>query len=317
MRKTAFIAFFLIAATYLFLFTYRLQDAPPPWYDEIAHLNTAQHVAREGRIWCDFYSNKFREGLLFNSMPLQWILLGACVKIFGLSLFAARLLYVALGAVMLWCLYLLALKMFDRITAFASVILLASSRIFFLNCRQLIPQVPAAAFALMSLLAFYKAREGGAKLFFAASGLLAGLATLSHPTGLGVFLIAAILFLYHRVSIKSYLIYLTFFFITISPYLLYVILNLPEYLAQMKIIANDMYSGQSFLLNILDEIPVRYFKLPPFRVGPGRYIESLAWLGKNLDLRVYAASVASAAVFLLSFFYLTFKKNKSAQEKEL
>jgi 4-amino-4-deoxy-L-arabinose transferase-like glycosyltransferase len=186
----------LIIGLYLLLSLYRLGDVPPPWYDEIAHLNTAVHVAGEGRIWCDFYSNKFKEGTLFNSMPLQWLLLAAFIKVFGLSLFGARLFYVVLSVFTLYFLYLLCRKLFDENTAGWAVALLAASYIFFHNSRQLIPQVPASMFSMMSLVLFCNARDKRRSLVLAASGVAAGLAYLSHPLGLVALLsIAIILFL--------------------------------------------------------------------------------------------------------------------------
>jgi hypothetical protein len=93
--------FFGVIVLYILLSLYRLADAPPIWYDEIAHLNTAQHLACDGKFWCDFYTHKFG-GVLFNSMPLQWVILGLVIKIFGLSIFAARLTYCVLSVMTLW-----------------------------------------------------------------------------------------------------------------------------------------------------------------------------------------------------------------------
>jgi len=82
LTRRSFLIFLFILAAYAAVSLYRLDDLPPPWYDEIVHLNTAQHFAGEGRIWCDFYKYKFKEGALFNGMPLHWLLLGCYGKLF-------------------------------------------------------------------------------------------------------------------------------------------------------------------------------------------------------------------------------------------
>lgn len=311
------------ALLYLGISLYRLQDIPPPWHDEIVHLNTAAHVAGEGRIWSDFYSSRFKEGRLFISMPLQWVLLGAHIKVFGLSLFGARLVYVVLGLITLIGVYLLARRMFNERIALYSFALLASSYIFLHNSRQLIPQVPTTMFAVMAFLLFYMARDRRSRLFFAASGVSAGLAYLSHPLGAGVSMIIIALSLYDRLSIRDILLFIVGLLIAVLPFIVYVMGDIQEYISQTAIQLKEMYPQQPLWLNVLDEIPQRYFRLPPLKDafvsmgGTGAYFTALKHMVKNLDLRIYLCGVIGPASYLLALAWLAVKRNKSGREREL
>lgn len=318
--------FLLILSVYFIISLYRLQDIPHPWYDEIAHFNTAQNLAREGRLWCDFYSQKFTEGTLFNSMPIQWIILGAAIKFLNAGWLQARLIYLMISLLTLLALYSLSLKLFDKRTAILTVLLLASSRIFFMNARQLIPQVSTAFFALTAILLFYAASEKKKKSFFVYAGVSAGLAVLSHPTGAGVVMAIAALCLYKKVYIKNTLIFFAALAAAVFPYLLYVADNFQEYSKQTGIVIKQIYHAQPVLLNMLDEFPVRYFSFPPLRdafkssegaVFRNDYLDKIRWMFTGMDLRVYFCKVAGTTLFLFSLFYLLFKKGKSHTEKEL
>lgn len=313
----------VIVLLYLSISLYRLQDIPPPWHDEIVHLNTAGHLAREGRIWCDFYNSRFKEGGLFVSMPLQWVLLGAYVKFFGMSLSGARLLYVILGLITLCAAYLLARRMFNERMALYSLIFLASNYIFLHNSRQLIPQVPSTMFVVIALLLFYTASGGRSGLFSALSGFSAALAYLSHPVGSGITLAIIILFLYRKAPARDIFLFVCGLFVVILPYLVYILQDPGEYLMQTSIIVKEMYPQQPLWLSIVDEIPQRYFRLPPLKDafvglgGTGAYFTNLKHMVKNLDLRIYLCGIIGPVSYLLSLIWLGFKKPKSGIEKEL
>jgi uncharacterized membrane protein len=319
-------AFFVVAGLYLLASLYRLQDIPPPWYDEMVHLNTAGHLASEGKIWCDFYTSKFN-GVLFNGMPLHWILLGIFVKIFGISLAGARFFYVLLSALTLFCVYSLAKKLFDEKTALYSIISLAACYIFFHNSRQVMPYVPAALFSVMALLVFYAAKEKNPGSLFVLSGFLTALAYLSHPTGIGIFFVIIALFLYKKIPARFFWLYLTGMVFTAFPYIVYVAANFQEYLRQTNFILKGLYPQQNIFLNILDEIPVRYFGLPHLKnVFETRVINNnicneyfylIKWCATSLDLRVYFCEVMAKAPLILSLVYLCFKKNKTEGQRDL
>jgi len=321
--KLKYVIFFSILFLYLSVSVYRLQDIPPPWHDEIIHLNIAKHVAEEGRLRCDFYSSKFNEDRLFVSMPLQWILLGAYIKIFGLNLFGARLIYVCMGMVTLCGAYLLAGRMFNKRIALYSFLLLASSYVFIHNSRQLIPQVPCAMFVVIAALLFYTAAEKKSRLLYAASGLSAGLAYLSHPLGLGISFIIIILSVYNKISIGNILSFLGGLVVSLAPYAVYVLSDFQEYMRQASEILYKMYPQQPMWLSILDEIPQRYFGLPPLKNafkglgGTGDYFTNLKHMVKNFDLRIYLCGIIAPASYLLSIIWLAVKKDKARRAKEL
>lgn len=319
-------AFFLITGLYLLASLYRIGDVPPPWYDEMVHLNAAGHLAGEGRIWCDFYTSKFN-GVLFNGMPLHWVLLGIFVKLFGISIAGARFFYILLSALTLFCAYRLAKKLFDERRALYSAALLASCYIFFHNSRQVMPQVPAALFSVAALLAFYTAVEKRSNPLFIFAGFLTALAYLSHPTGLGMFFIISALFFYKKTPFRFYLPYLAGVFFTCLPYIVYVAVNFQEYVRQTNFILKGLYPQQNIFFSMLDEIPVRYFGLPPVKTLfsyitrenklYNAYFQSIWWNFTNLDMRIYFCEIASRSPFILAFVYLIFRKIRMEGRKDL
>jgi len=318
--------FLIVAGLYLLISLYRLQDIPPPWYDEMVHLNTAGHLASSGRIWCDFFTAKFN-GVLFNGMPLHWILPAVFIRLFGMTLAGVRFFYVLLSALTLFGIYSLAKRLFDEKTALYSIALLASCYIFFHNSRQVMPQVPAALFSTMALLVFYTARDKKLNLLFILSGIFTAFAYLSHPTGLGVFFIITALFFYKKIPSRFYLLYLSGVFLAILPYIVYVAANFQEYMRQMSFILKDFYPRQNVFLNMLDEVPVRYFGLPPIKtifiaktIGhniSNEYFSSIKWGMTHLDPRFVFCEMAAKAPLILSLVYVGFKKFKSEGLKDL
>ncbi len=308
----------LVLAAYLILSLYRLGDVPTPWYDEIVHLNTAWHVATEGHTWCDFYTDKFQHNRMFNSMLLHWLMLGLWVKAFGCSMFAARLFHVVLSTFTLYFLYLLAGRLFNKKIGLYSAVFCAFSFLFFHNSRQIMPQVPAACFSVFSFLLFDIAKEKRRHIFFIATGVCAALAYLSHPVGLGTFFILIALFLLFNIPVRSLFAYLAGFVVMMLPYLVYVTMNFQEYTRQSSIILKEVYFSQPAFMNLLDEIPVRYFSLPPFRAlyqsaPPGSdaanaYVYLLSWMFGTLDLRIVACETARSALLVMPVLYLTIKK---------
>ena len=219
-------------------------------------------------------------------------------------------------------------RMFARDIAVISAVMLAASSIFFLNSRQLIPQVPATTFAVFALAALYAALDKGSAPLFAISGLFSALAALSHPLGSVVFFAASLICLCRkRLFNRNYALYVTVFIALLLPYIFYVTSNLGEYRTQVSVVTGQIYDEQNILLNMLDEIPVRFFKLSPVRylfekgeiagVVTSKYVYNLKWLARNLDLKVYACSISSAGLFLLSFIYIGLKRRRSKSESEL
>lgn len=329
--KTSFIkenrAVMLLLALYLVLSLHRLGDIPTPWYDEITHLNTAWHFSTDGHTWCDFYTDKFQANRMFNSMQFHWILIGAWIRLFGCGIFTARLIHVILSCLTIFFLYIFAVRVSDKRTGIYSALFCASSFIFFHNSRQIMPQVPAALFSVLAFLCFDIARERQKYIFFISTAFFAALAYLSHPIGLGTFFIIAVLFYLRKIPIKFLFIYFAVFVITMLPYWIYVLLNIQEYARQTSMILKQVYRSQPAILNILDEIPVRYFGFPPLRTlyqsaSPGSgaanaYLDRLKWMIGYLDLRIMACEMIRSALLILPLLYLGIKKGRTAGEKTI
>ena len=303
------IAIIFLLSLYLILSLYRLGDIPTPWYDEIVHLNTAWHISTDGHTWCDFYTDKFQENRMFNSMQLHWLILGLYVKLFGCSILSARLLHVILSLITLFLLYILASRILNKKIGLYSALFCASSFIFFHNSRQIMPQVPAALFSILAFLCFDITREKKRPVFIIAAGIFAAMSYLSHPIGLGTFFIIIALSYLAKLPIRFLFIYLSAFTITISPYWAYVMMNFQEYSRQTSTILKDVYQNQPLIFNILDEIPVRYFGLPPFRTlyetvnfngnCVNTYIYRVKWMFEYLDLRIMFCEIGRAILFIL------------------
>jgi hypothetical protein len=147
---------------------------------------------------------------------------------------------------------------------------------------------------------------------------------LSHPTGMAISIIITILLIFYNRSFFQLFLYMLGLLLSVGPYMAYILLNFQEYARQMGLIFKEFYYAQPIFLNILDEIPVRYFGLPPVRNIfnniwvdgrlVNRYIYDLNWLISNVNLNIYFARMSGQIILFASFAALIIKKFKTKSE---
>jgi 4-amino-4-deoxy-L-arabinose transferase-like glycosyltransferase len=112
--------------------------------------------------------------------PLVFPIMAGFFKVFGTSLFSARLPFLLSGLVCIFLTYLLGCELGRPWVGLLGVVALATDNLFFLASRTARPESMAAAFALLGVLVYlYSRRKNSVTLAF-LSGLIVGLGTLVH-----------------------------------------------------------------------------------------------------------------------------------------
>jgi hypothetical protein len=113
------------AVLFAFLFTWRLDQYPTPWFDEGAYLNLARTYADQG-----IYAQSDIGGYQFNAAvlsvgPTVILPVSLVFKLFGVSIAGARLVMVLYGAITLFMVFLLARRLMPQLWAAWIAVLLA------------------------------------------------------------------------------------------------------------------------------------------------------------------------------------------------
>jgi 4-amino-4-deoxy-L-arabinose transferase-like glycosyltransferase len=174
------ILFVLGIAVYLsmFLDAYPYVYVDEPWESITAyqlyfhgHLNSPELAGR------DFYDVHFLEPRV-----LQSVLTGPFFVVFGVNLFAGRLMTLLLGFVTLYALYrILKLNQTSGFLIAAAVMLLTTNYFFFIFSRTIRPEIIDTCFGLSSFYFLYRGILTDNARWFIASGLLLGIGLMAHP----------------------------------------------------------------------------------------------------------------------------------------
>lgn len=112
-----FIAFLLI---YVILGLYNLDTLPVTWTDEVQNLAPAMHLNKTGQFAAPMWPNPGAEKTFFSYMPLSILIHYPWLKLVGISVFKARLLYFIVTVIMLILLYTILKKKY-KLSAFICV----------------------------------------------------------------------------------------------------------------------------------------------------------------------------------------------------
>jgi 4-amino-4-deoxy-L-arabinose transferase-like glycosyltransferase len=143
----------IVAALAAFLFLYRLNVYPEPWYDEGSHLHVAKNYALNG-IYADYSSEGIRYyGPAVGVGPTVMLPVAALFNLFGVSIPLARLAIVVYGFVALAALYGLSRRFMGHWPALTAValVLLSPGTDFPYNSRTVLGEVPGMAFLAAGL----------------------------------------------------------------------------------------------------------------------------------------------------------------------
>jgi 4-amino-4-deoxy-L-arabinose transferase-like glycosyltransferase len=183
--STNFLDLIFLAALTLVACLPLLTKYPSPGADEPGFVDVAVNVARHGAIATDAYIGLLpgAERHVYWQPPVYFITLAACFKIFGIGLVQARLFSLMCGVAVVILTYLLARRHADRIPALIASGLLAISYWLVNPARFARMDVLCVALIVATVLTYQVALTRPRLAWFAFSGILAGLAFVTHPIG--------------------------------------------------------------------------------------------------------------------------------------
>lgn len=219
------VAFFCVSVgCFLFHFLLFRYSIPPNNVDESSFFSPAQNFAEHGVL-----SSPVHEGFLAGAgrytywmPPLYMLLLAGIFKIFGATVLNAKLLTFILTGLSAYLITLLSKDRYIRI-CLAGLFLVCP---YIITASAFIRMEGLAILLLTASIVAVKFRIGSHWL-----GILGGLMFLTHPMlypGC-----AALAFHVFRRDIRSFIIFCLLALLTVSPYLIYILQDLPVYKAQM------------------------------------------------------------------------------------
>ncbi len=219
------VAFFCVSVgcflLHFLLFRYSI---PPNNVDESSFFSPAQNFAEHGVL-----SSPVHEGFLAGAgrytywmPPLYMLLLAGIFKIFGATVLNAKLLTFILIVLSAYLITLLSKDRYTRI-CLAGLFLVCP---YIITASAFIRMEGLAILLLTASIVAVKFRIGSHWL-----GILGGLMFLTHPMLYPC--CAALAFHVFRRDIRSFIIFCLLALLTVSPYLIYILQDLPVYKAQM------------------------------------------------------------------------------------
>ena len=251
----------LLTIIYLVLYTFNLAKYPHVWGDEAFLCNPAYNLITEGRFGTSILQGWNNiENNTFSLPPVYYLFLGISFKIFGLGVTQGRIISVAFGLISLLFAYKIANKLYNKKIGLITVSLLMFNPVMFLAGREMRMEIAVTAFVLISVYLLIIGLENNSKYYFLFSGIFGGLAILSHPNGLHIFIFVPILLFFilkNKKSDKQIGLFLGGGILISIPYILYILTDLSGFYSQFS--TNVGYSGLNILHNIQYE-PIRYIR---------------------------------------------------------
>jgi 4-amino-4-deoxy-L-arabinose transferase-like glycosyltransferase len=170
-------------AVIFFYATYKLTESPPTWYDEGIYIQVAHSFAENGTQSVQVAPGEFKR-IEFLTVGFPVIApVAASIKMFGYSVFAARIpmvIFILLFAASVWWLMY---RLAGPREALLSLLLVATFPLLYGNGKNVLGEIPGLLFSCLSLIALYRLELDnfkGAKNYFLL-GLAAGLTAASKP----------------------------------------------------------------------------------------------------------------------------------------
>jgi 4-amino-4-deoxy-L-arabinose transferase-like glycosyltransferase len=184
--------FGLIALTFLLVATQRLDTAPVPDTDESYMLQTSYEMIYRGKLALPFrrYLGGNIENVWHSFTPLHYVMQSGFLKLFGWGLLQGRLFNLTMAMLVLVLVYGIGRRLFDWRAGLVGVGMLVCDVTFLERSRYLRNDFSASMFALLAFYLYETAERRESGKYYAASGLAAGAALMTHSTGL--YMIAAI-----------------------------------------------------------------------------------------------------------------------------
>jgi 4-amino-4-deoxy-L-arabinose transferase-like glycosyltransferase len=270
-RQTAYVHLLLLALLLLYWAASlsNLAVAPPVYEDEPWQASTGWKLATQGVFGSDMFAGYHgMEQRIYAFMPVHPILLAASLRIAGLGLFQARLETVVMGLLGLALTYALGARLFNAPVGLLASALLLLTRFTALSHYQVtgilwldftrIARYDAVVpvFGLASLHAYLTANSRSRPGWYLWAGLLAGLAALSHLYGVFWLVVLVSLVLWNQGGWRAGAAVLLGFALPWTPYLIYVLGDLPDWAGQTRNYAPrfDLLNTRWYLDNLLHEV---------------------------------------------------------------
>ena len=261
-----------------------LDRLPPVFEDEPWQASTGWSIARDGVFGSDMFTGYCRSHPHdYGRIPLDPRLLAGPHPVAGIGVEQMRLEATAMALATLLLTWLLARRLFDDVVALLGVAMLVIVRLLGTSPVALtgIPLVDGAriarydivvpVFGLGALLAYVHARDHSGWLWYAATGLLAALAGLSHVYGAFWIIALALLALWDRARPLQLAVLAFGFVAPCLGYLAYVLPHLDDWRGQTRIYSPrfELLDVSWHVSNVLDEY---------HRYGPGLGPFGWGWL---------------------------------------
>lgn len=300
----------LLGAAALLALAFAYASRYPTFIDEAWFSNPAYELSRGSGLGTSLLSGWLRiDEHTYWQPPLQFLLLAGSFKVLGLSLLSARLVSIAAAVVAVAATYLLARRVYGERTASLAALLLAVNSLFFFTATQARMDITAAALTSLAVLAAVIALDTGRTRWFAASGVLGGLALLAHPNGgLGLAAVAVIILLFAerwRPLIPALVSLALGVLATLLPYAIFIAQDPAAFWDQVRFNMVRSSFDDGLLLDRLAKEAERYQALIAKQQLPALLLFALAsvaviWRGSRNERAILTA----AAVHLLLFALL-------------
>lgn len=259
-----------------------LGDFPRAEWAQMGIAAPAYQLATTGVYGNDLFEGFYRtEVYNYEYLPLYPLLVSFSFKVFGLGLLQARLASVLCGLVTLLLTFYLGRRLYDDTVGLLAVFVLCvvrlgvatdlyGSGILLIDLARVIRyDVLVPAFVLGACLLFLWSHARASRTGYVATGILAGLATLSHMYGAFILAVFGIVLCWQHGgrmvrSAPPYLI-LAGWALALLPWLLYVLQDVAAYQGQMLRHQDrfDVFDPRFYMTNLMREV----YRYTPW-VGP-------------------------------------------------
>lgn len=316
-RRRAGVLVVTVLLCYWLVSLHGLGVTPPVYEDEPWQASTGWKLATEGVFGSDMFAGyNGMEAHYYGFMPLHPAALAVVFRLAGLGLFQARLEAVIFGLLALCLTYTLGKRLFGLPVGLLAAAILIGARLLAAGRYQAtgIPLLDFAriarydmavpVFGLAALHAYVTAMRRKRLLWYGVSGLLAGLAGLSHLYGVFFLVVLAVLVIWNRDGWRAFGALLAGFALPWIGYSIYVLGDLPDWRGQTREYSSrfDLLNPAWYLANLRNE-PLRYpLGLASGRrwLRPGLWVTAIllpaAWIG--LARNAFARHDCDARVLL-------------------
>lgn len=307
----------LLGAAMLLALAFAYASRYPTFIDEAWFSSPAYELSRGDGLGTSVLGGWLRiDEHTYWQPPLQFLLLAGSFKVLGLSLLSARLVSIAAGVVAVAATYLLARRVYGEKAAPLAGLLLAVNSLFFFTGTQARMDITVAALTSLAVLAAIIALDTSRTRWFAASGVLGGLALLAHPNGgLGLAAVGVIILLFGkrwRPLVPALATVALAAALTLLPYAVFVAQDPAAFWDQVRFnVVRSSFDG-GILLDRLAKEAERYQALIAKQQLPALLLFALAsgavaWRGSRKERAILTAAGVHLVLFALLVDNPTFR----------